>query len=85
VSRDGSIIRLEGLCRVEDAEPLTVMLQAVSDSTVDLSACKGLHAAVVQAILAFRPNIAGVPDEPFLRDLLAPALIGARSAGHHES
>lgn len=76
ISRDGSIIRLQGLCRVEDAEPLTALLQAISDSTLDLSECKGLHAAVVQAILAFRPKIFGVPDDPFLRDRLLPALIG---------
>ena len=79
VSRDGSVIRLQGVCRVEDAEPLTALLQSISDSTLDLSTCEGLHAAVVQAILAFCPNIVGVPDEPFLRDWLLPALIGERS------
>ncbi len=78
VSRDGAIIRLQGVCRVEDAEPLTAMLQGVSDSTLDLSTCKGLHAAVVQAILAFRPKIVGVPDDAFLRDRLLPALTGER-------
>ena len=80
VSRDGSTIRLQGVCRVEDAEPLTALLQGISDSTLDLSTCEGLHAAVVQAILAFRPAIVGIPDDPFLRDRLAPALIGARSS-----
>ena len=80
VSREGSIIRLQGVCRVEDAEPLTALLQSISDSTLDLSTCEGLHAAVVQAILAFCPNIVGVPDEPFLRDWLLPALMGARAA-----
>lgn len=79
VLRDGSIIRLEGVCRVEDAEPLTALLQGVSDSTLDLSTCEGLHAAVVQAILAFRPVTIGVPDDPFLRDRLLPALIGGRA------
>ena len=76
VLRDGSIIRLDGLCRVEDAEPLTALLQGISDSTLDLSTCKGLHAAVVQAILAFRPRIVGIPDDRFLRDQLLPALTG---------
>lgn len=80
VSREGSTIRLERVCRVEDAEPLTALLQGISDSTLDLSSCKGLHAAVVQAILAFGPNIVGVPDEPFLRDRLLPVLVGARSS-----
>ena len=79
VSRDGSIIRLAGVCRVEDAEPLAALLEGICDSTLDLSACKGLHAAVVQAILAFRPKIVGTPDDLFLRDRLLPALIGERS------
>lgn len=80
VLREGPAIRLTGVCRVEDAEPLTALLQGVSDSTLDLSACEGLHAAVIQAILAFRPRIVGAPDDPFLRDRLLPALIGERSS-----
>jgi hypothetical protein len=80
VSRDGPIIRLQGVCRVEDAEPLTALLQDISDSTLDVSACEGLHAAIVQAILAFRPRIVGVPDDPFLRDRLLSVLVGARSS-----
>jgi hypothetical protein len=80
ILKDGSVIRLRGVCRVEDAEPLTALLQGVSDSTLDLSACEGAHAAVIQAILAFSPKIIGVPDDPFLRDLLLPALIGAQSS-----
>jgi hypothetical protein len=78
VLSDGPIIRLRGVCRVEDAEPLTALLQGVSDSTLDLSMCEGLHAAVVQAILAFRPTIVGIPDDSFLRDRLLPALTGGR-------
>ena len=74
VIRDGNVVRLVGLCRVEDAEPLTALLQGLSDFALDLSACKGLHAAVLQAILAFRPPIVGIPDEAFLRDRLLPAI-----------
>jgi hypothetical protein len=80
VTRDGDIIRLVGPCRVEDAEPLTVLLQGFGDSTLDLSACEGVHAAVVQAILAFRPKIVGAPDNVFLRDQLLPALNGERQS-----
>jgi hypothetical protein len=81
VSRDGSTICLQGVCRVEDAEPLTALLQGISDSTLDLSACEGLHAAVVQAILAFHPTIIGLPDNAFLRDWLLPAMIAERASG----
>ena len=80
VVRDGDVVRLVGLCRVEDAEPLTALLQGLADSTLDLSACDGLHAAVVQAILAFRPEIVGTPHEAFLRDRLLPAISGERQA-----
>ena len=75
VARDGDIIRLQGVCRVEDAEPLTVLLQCICDSTLDVSACEGLHAAVVQVILAFRPKIIGLSKDGFLRDWLLPALV----------
>ncbi len=76
VAQEGSILYLEGLCRVEDAETLTALLQRMPGSTVDLTRCQGLHAAVVQAILAFAPPLTGSPGEPFLRDLLLPALAG---------
>jgi hypothetical protein len=81
VVRDGDLVRLVGLCRVEDAEPLTALLQGAFDSTLDLSACEGLHAAVLQAILAFRPKLVGVPGDAFLRDHLLPAIAGERQAG----
>ena len=75
---EGSVIRLEGPSRVEDAETLTALLQRTPGSSVDLTRCLGMHAAVVQAILAFAPPLAGTPAEPFLRDLLLPALAGER-------
>jgi hypothetical protein len=81
VSRDGGVVRLVGLCRVEDAEPLTALLQGVPDSAVDLSACEGLHAAVLQTILAFRPAIVGSPENTFLKDYLLPAIASERQSG----
>ncbi len=80
VIRDGDVVRLEGLCRVEDAEPLTALLQDSSDFTLDLSACEGLHAAVLQAILAFRPALVGSPDDAFLKDRLLPAIASERQS-----
>ncbi|MGK7867682.1 hypothetical protein [Falsiroseomonas sp. E2-1-a20] len=74
VRLDGTVIRLEGACHLEDAEALTVLLQPGESRVVDLSACQSLHGAVVQALLALRPRLAGEPVSPFLRDLLLPAL-----------
>lgn len=74
VRADGDVILIEGYCRVEDAEGLTALLQGFEKRTVDLSACEGLHAAAVQAILAFRCDIVGKPTDLFLSNLLKPAL-----------
>lgn len=74
VSRDGDVIALTGLCRVEDAEPLTALLQASPEAALDLSACEGLHAAVVQTILVFRPHIKGLSADPFIAQWLFPLL-----------
>ncbi|MHB8284145.1 MAG: hypothetical protein ACYDD1_05665 [Caulobacteraceae bacterium] len=68
------MIVLTGLCRVEDAEPLTALLQASPEAALDLAACEGLHAAVVQAILAFQPEIRVKPADPFLARWLSPLL-----------
>ena len=81
VARDGAVIRLQGRCRVEDAEPLASALQAAPGLTVELGDCEGLHAAVLQALLAFAPKIAGTPRDPFLRDLIRPLLAGERQPG----
>ncbi|MDR6625559.1 hypothetical protein J2728_001862 [Caulobacter segnis] len=71
---DGDVIRIEGHCRVEDAERLTALLQGLEKRTVDVSACEGLHAAAVQTILAFGCEIVGDPTDRFLSNLLKPAL-----------
>lgn len=71
VRLDSECIHLEGLCRVEDAEPLARLLQESPSRTVDLSRCEQLHAAVLQALLAFRPAVAKEPQNDFLRGLAA--------------
>ena len=74
VRLDGEIIRLEGRCHVEDAEPLLVLLQTGAHRTVDLSASETLHTAIVQLILAFRPFLAGDSADDFLRKWVMPAV-----------
>lgn len=78
LSIDGDVIHIKGHCRVEDAEALVVCLRKNSQVRLDLTDCESLHAAVVQAILAFGVIVAGEPRDGFLRDLLTPAL--ARNA-----
>lgn len=74
VRLDGEIIRLEGRCPVEDAEPLLTLLLGDGHRTVDLSASEMLHTAIVQLILAFRPRLTGDSADGFMRDWVQPAL-----------
>jgi len=73
VRLDGDLIRLEGPCRVEEAEALTALLQQAR-RTVDLSGCEAMHGAVLQVLLAFAAPVEGAPSDPFLRERLIPAL-----------
>ncbi len=53
VSRsDAGIVLLDGVCAVEDAEPLLQLLQATPAAVVDWTSCRQLHTAVFQVILA---------------------------------
>jgi len=77
VRLDGTVIVLEGPCRVEDAEPLLGLLQADRTRIVDITAAGHLHAAVLQVLMALAPPIRGSGQDPFLRDWILPALMGA--------
>ena len=72
VTLEDDVVRLSGDCRVEEAEPLTGLLQA-GRRAVDLSQCRQAHSAVIQVLLAFRPAIAAEPADPWLRDILRAA------------
>jgi hypothetical protein len=74
VRLDGEVIRLEGECRLEEAESLVALLCEGSARTVDLSTCQGLHGAVLQVLLKFIPPVIGEPQDAFLRKFVAPGL-----------
>jgi hypothetical protein len=76
VRLDGNVIFLEGPCRVEDAEPLLGWLQADRERMIDLTGAEHLHAAVLQVLMALRPPMRGTAGDTFLRDWIAPALMG---------
>jgi hypothetical protein len=91
VKRDGDgVIVLDGECAVEDAEILLEHLQAPPAgqgadhaTTVDWSACAGLHTAVLQVLMAARPTIRGACGDAFVRDwaCFARATTPSRPAG----
>ena len=74
VALDGDRIRLTGPCRVEDAEALLVLLQSDRTRPVDVADAIHLHAAVVQVLLAFRPNLIGSPQDEFIAQWIMPLL-----------
>ena len=53
-------VRLEGECRVEDAETLLTLLQSDPGRVVDVTGVRHVHAAVLQVLMALRPRIDGI-------------------------
>jgi hypothetical protein len=71
-------ILLEGKCPAEDAETLLRLLSLDPASAVDWRGCQGAHTAVLQVLLAARPELIGPPRASFLARWLSPAPPGAR-------
>jgi len=75
----GQIIHLEGECGVEDAEDVATALESGDFSGVNLSQCRLLHSAVVQALLALPCRLEGEPMEGTLSRFILPALEAAKA------
>jgi hypothetical protein len=73
---EGDVVFLDGNCGVEDAEALASALEGGGDVRVDLTPCRHMHSAVVQALLSFGPALEGAPDNDFLTRFVLPALAG---------
>lgn len=67
--------RIDGAARVEDAEALVSFLENTPDGEVDLAGASHLHTAVLQVLMAYRPDISAMPDQPMLL-ALSPFLLG---------
>ena len=76
---DGDIIRLEGRCHVEDAEPLLVLLQAQPGKVVDCAGAETLHTAVIQILIALGCPVSGATSDGFVRRWVAPAFTKERA------
>lgn len=74
VAVESDRIVIDGVARVEDAEPLANALIASPERTVDLSACTDLHGAVLQVLLVFAPKVVGGAGNPSLEAWLTPLL-----------
>ena len=72
-SDTGTVI-LDGVCAVEDAEPLLQMLQATPAAVVDWTRCRQLHTAVLQVIMASGIAPIGPCGDAWVKQWLAPKL-----------
>ena len=70
---DGKVV-LTGVCAVEDAEPLLQLLQANPGAPCDWTGCSHLHTAVLQVILAARPELVGPCGDPWIEHWAASRL-----------
>ena len=70
--RDDGTIVLDGDCGAEDAEPLLQSLLANPAVAVDWTACRHLHTAVVQIILAAAPALVGPCGDRWVGEWIVP-------------
>lgn len=68
---ENEVVCLEGACLVEDCEALLVAFQE-GCRQVDLGSATRLHLAIVQLLIAFKPQVLVVPDNPFIKLRILP-------------
>ena len=71
---DNGAIVLEGVCPVEDAEPLLQMLLTMPAAGLDWSRCGQLHTAVAQLVLASGKAPIGPCGDAWVAQWLGPKL-----------
>lgn len=74
---DAAIV-LEGVCTVEDTEPLVGHLLSAPHATVDWRLCEEAHTAIIQILIASGAALLGTPCGSFLRDHVAPLIVETR-------
>jgi len=72
IAIEGDLVRLEGVCPVEDAMPLIEFLRQESSPRLDLSQCTYLHTALWQLLSLGPAKLEAPPSDPFLARWLVP-------------
>ena len=72
ITVDANVATLSGRCGAEDAEPLLLALQDDQGLVVDLSAATRLHTAIVQILVALKPDVRGIRAHPLLQSFILP-------------
>lgn len=73
-------VHFEDRCAVEEALGLVDFLNAHPRAKVTLAKCTGVHTALIQVLMAFRPVVLAVGDAPGVQHL-GPRLLPVASAG----
>lgn len=73
IELDDRCARLTGNVSMNDLDALVAWAPTHDDPTADLSACRHLHAAVLQQLLARRLRVSALPDDSILAAALAAA------------
>jgi hypothetical protein len=77
----GSVIELEGICPIEDAEPLLRHLLSTPHATVDWRACEQDLKDGRMGLLAAGVPLRGPPVGAILRDHVEPLIAPAAEKG----
>jgi hypothetical protein len=75
VRLDDGVIRLEGVCAIEDAETLLALRCADPRAPIDVTACEQAHTAVIQLLTVGNPTVKGPPAGAFLCRMIWPRLL----------
>jgi hypothetical protein len=68
------IVRIDGVCGVEEAMPLLEFLQTHGEARIDMRTCTLLHSAALQVLMVVATRVAVLPEEEFLARWLTPVL-----------
>ncbi len=78
---DNGAIVLDGVCPVEDAEPLLQMLQTMPAAQVDWRQSRQMHTAVLQLVLASGRALIGPCGDAWVAQWLVPKLPQSGAGG----
>jgi hypothetical protein len=75
------LVRIDGVCGVEEAMPLLEFLQSHGDARIDMRTCTHLHSAALQVLMVAANRVVVPPEEEFLARWLIPMLGSSLVAG----
>lgn len=69
-----TVALIEGICTIEDAEPLLDWILTNPKGKINLKQCEHLHTAILQVLMALKPDISVWPEEGSPAFWLVPVL-----------